>query len=359
MTIFNPEAEWVIMISSGADKAHISAQDLSRCIGLLAKAAGNDKAGMPEIIKAEDSVHANEGPVIILNCEDRGMEYNGFGWRVEPERVEIFGESERGLCNGIYNFLSELGLAWPVPGQEKIPPRCFSLKDASAYVSSHCKANDLSSASWKRFLPAGKKELKAVLKKGDAFAAWAARNLYDAIVLPLTLFKSGAKKAKIAQLKKHADNYGITLEAGGRDLSSLVPKKYFFAHRDFFRLKDGKRTKDHHFCSTNPGTIDVIRKEAAKAFTAAGGIKTFHLWPDKEAETAWCSCPSCRAFTKEEQNRISINAAADALALINKDACVTFYEKTSADIKMEDIKIPTRENVFKMEKLPLESKIET
>ena len=82
-------------------------------------------------------------------------------------------------------------------------------------------------------------------------------------------------------------------------------------------------------------------------FRAAEEIKVFHLWPDKGAETTWCSCPSCRAFTPPEQNRIAVNASADVLSTVNPGAIITYYEKPE-----EGGKIPMRKNLLKMERLP-------
>jgi hypothetical protein len=183
-----------------------------------------------------------------------------------------------------------------------------------------------------------------MLNKSEAFAAWAGSR-YDALVIPMSAFVSARQKLK--QLEKFAACYNIVLEAGGYELGSLVPRRAFFLHRDYFRMEDGKRKNDHHFCPTNPGALRLIGEEAEKLFRAADNIKVFHLWPDKGAETAWCSCPTCRAFTTQEQNRIGVNAAADVLASLKPDAIITFFEKTGGDGK-----IPMRKNTFMMEKLP-------
>ena len=114
-------------------------------------------------------------------------------------------------------------------------------------------------------------------------------------------------------------------------------------------MEEGRRAKVYHFCPTNPASIRLIAREGLKLFRAAGEIKVFHLWPDKGAESVWCSCPSCRAFTPPEQNRIGVNAAADALATLNPHASVTFFEKPG-----EGGNIPLRKNLFGMEKLPEE-----
>jgi hypothetical protein len=119
-------------------------------------------------------------------------------------------------------------------------------------------------------------------------------------------------------------------------------------------MHQGRRKKDYHFCPTNPGTIEIIAKEGEKLFRAAEGVTVFHLWEDKgpakesrPAVSDWCSCPTCRAFTPAEQNRIAVNAAAKTLEAVNPDAWIAFFEKPG-----EGNDIALRRNLFKLEKLP-------
>jgi len=329
--------EWVIIIPPDAPQTELAAKDLSRYMGILA-------AKPPKILSALDPAPPETAPIVVLNCGSQDLQRNGFAWRAKSERVEIFGDSARGLCNGIYSFIAAMGFSWPAPGQEKHPKAGANLACNSANESSHPENGSLI-APYRRFVPAGKRELRIMLKDCEAFAAWAGRNRYDALVIPLAAFVSEGQKVK--QLEKAAAEYGLAFEAGGHELSYLVPRKAFFFHRDCFRMEDGKRKNDHHFCPTNPGTIRLIGEEAEKIFLAADNVKVFHLWPDNGAETAWCSCPTCRAFTTQEQNRMGVNAAADILAAINKNALITFYEKPS-----EECKINMRKNTFKLEEPP-------
>jgi hypothetical protein len=335
--------EWVIIIPPDVPQAEKAAGDLSRCVGLLSALNGG-RAQPPKIVNAFDRMPAETVSAIVLNCEKADSRGNGFAWKAKSGRIEIFGESGRGLCNGIYSFIAAMGITWPAAGQEKLPKAGIGLAcGKTSEPSNFEEKNPL--ASCRRFVPAGKSELGIMLKNCEDFAAWAGRNRYDALIVPLPAFVS--ERQAVKQLEKFAGEYGIALEAGGHELSSLVPRKAFFLHRDYFRMEDGKRKKDHHFCPTSPGAIRLIGEEAEELFRAADNIKVFHLWPDNGAETAWCACPTCRAFTTQEQNRIGVNAAADIIATLNPDALITFYEKSG-----EDGKIPMRKNTFKMEKLP-------
>jgi hypothetical protein len=109
-------------------------------------------------------------------------------------------------------------------------------------------------------------------------------------------------------------------------LSHLVPRRYFFLHRDFFRMEKGKRVKNFNFCPTSPEAIRLIKGEAEKFFRSRPEVQVFHLWPDRGHEKNWCACPACRAFTPEEQNRIAVNSVADVLMEINPQARLSYYE---------------------------------
>ena len=344
---------WVILLQSDALHAKKSAGDLSRYMGLLAggKAPPIEDASGP----------APSGPVIILASDDSDPVRNGFSWRAGDGRVEISGESGRGLCNGIYSFLGALGISWPGDwqGEEKFPAGLAKKSDGSlapvqlakksVYKASHFKGENPAAAPWRRFLPPGEKEINRILKNYEAFAAWAARNCYDALIFPLAVFSSN--REKLALLKQCAGEYGISLEAGGHDLSSLIPRKYFLLHHDCFRMEEGRRKRDHHFCPTDPLALKFLAKESEKLFLASPETKVYHLWPDKGAETSWCSCPSCRAFSAQEQNLIAVNAAADVLAAVNPEAFITYYEEPG-ESGIRRGKIHQRKNLYRLEKLP-------
>jgi hypothetical protein len=208
---------------------------------------------------------------------------------------------------------------------------------------------DVSTAPLRRFILTKNADISETLKNKATFIAWAEKNSFNAIIFPLAVFASGNNRSKLKQLKQFALERGINLEAGGWDLSSLVPRWYFLFQKDTFRMEEGKRKKDHHFCPTSLNAIRIIGKTGKKIFQMASGIDVFHLWPDKGAETVWCSCPTCRAFTSQEQNCIAVNTAADVLATVNPTASITYFETSN-----ETGNITLRKNIYRLESLPTE-----
>jgi hypothetical protein len=154
------------------------------------------------------------------------------------------------------------------------------------------------------------------------------------------MYNFGGFKERLFNITK---KYDIAVEVGGWELSKLVPRPYFLLHRDMFRMKSGRREMSINFCPTSPNTIKVLSQEARKVFLHYSETTIFHLWPDKGHENLWCSCPTCRAFTLEEQNRIAMNAVADVLLSVNPNARLSYYEASA-----ENTDIPMRPNTFKI-----------
>jgi hypothetical protein len=346
MFFFDAGKEWVILAPSVQKTA---AEELSRCIDLLRAAAGLALKA-PLILDSAGPAPGDSVPVIVLNAESGDRDRNGYSWRLGSDRLEIYGNSDRGLVKGVFDFLAALGIRWPEPGKEELPPS----QSTAVYpirAAKVCVPSALSPAARQRVIFSVKKT-----RERDAFLAWAARNGADALVIPLREML----KVKAAEgLKKSAELYALIIEWGGWDLSLLVPRRLFFFHRDYFRMESGKRVKQYHFCPTNPDTINVLKKQAALYFgSAVAGssvtplrqgettVPVYHLRPDKGREKTWCSCPACRAFSPAEQNRIAVNAAADVLAEINPAARLSYFEETLPAEQDSENGIPPRPNLF-------------
>jgi len=157
----------------------------------------------------------------------------------------------------------------------------------------------------------------------------AVENKCDTLVFSLDdkFFRSKNRKLKYIKLIKH---YSLNIEAGGRDFSLLLPRRLFLFHRGLFRVEQGKRKAEHHFCPTNPKTTAIVAARARKLFARAmrevTGPRIFHLLPDEGKESLWCACPACRAFSPAEQNIIAVNTAADALAKLDPDARLSYRD---------------------------------
>ena len=168
----------------------------------------------------------------------------------------------------------------------------------------------------------------------------------DALVFSLddSLFKRGSRNLKYLKLAKQ---HSLFIEAGGRDFSLLLPRRLFLFNRDLFRMEEGRRKADHHFCPTNPKTTAIVKERArvlfARALREMTVPRVFHLLPDKENENSWCACPACRAFTPAEQNIIAVNTAADALSELDPDALIVYHDYGT---EMEAEGIAARKNTL-------------
>jgi hypothetical protein len=270
--------------------------------------------------------------------------------------VEIYGNSPLGLRKGLYHFLAALGMDWPAPGREEFPhprpeaPGIYVLGDSQV-----CRGDEKEGAQRQRVLLAGRNLRR---KAGEAVLIRAARCGADSVVFPL-----GKKRPKA--LLCLAAQYALDIEAGGRELSSLIPRFLFFVKPGLFRMEGGRRKKQGFFCVTNPETIALIRKNALRRFRKAAGegISVFHLWPEGPEALFRCTCPSCRAFSPEEQRRIALSVAAGALAEATAElipgAVLSWYEPNPGESQGGDAmqlgeggNLSIQPNTFRIPRLP-------
>jgi len=194
----------------------------------------------------------------------------------------------------------------------------------------------------------GKKERLKIVKE-------AVEKKYDTLVFSLDdrFFKSKNRNQKYIKLMKY---HSFNIEAGGRDFSLLLPRLLFLFHRDLFRMEGGKRKPSPHFCPTNHKTIAIITEHANKLFARVMREVTvpriFHLLPERGYETAWCSCPACRAFSPAEQNLIAVNTAADALAKLDPDALLLYHDFGTEEEAKGVVPRKNTRNMQNMQKKP-------
>ncbi|MDR1899217.1 MAG: hypothetical protein LBQ55_04340 [Treponema sp.] len=346
MALFKVSREWIILapveVPAGTLAAGTAAGELSFYIAALRGRSGLARTA-PPVADAGGPAPPDAAPVILLNADPSARRRSGFTWRAGEDRVEIYGDSDRGLCNGVFDFLSNLGLRWPGPGREELPNPAgrgeYRLAADSAYTPSE------ESPEKRRRVVVDK---KTAPRDRDALIRWAARNKINALV-----FSLDDRVLRRPRLPAAAERYAMILEAGGRDLSLLVPRRYFLLHRDLFRMDGGRRVRRFNFCPTNPQTIALIKKEGKRRFGALlrrhPEIGTFHLWPDRGR---WCSCPACRAFSRSEQNRMALCAAADVLAELDPAARLSFFEETGGGPPEPAAAPLPRPNLFRLETLP-------
>ncbi|MDR3334124.1 MAG: DUF4838 domain-containing protein [Treponema sp.] len=368
MANFDVSKVWVILIPAKQPTAAKMAEELSHYIELLRCQAKLPQTS-PRVQDTSETPPDDSVPIILLNVDMERQEGNGFSWRMGKDRIEIYGESGRGLCNGVFDFLGALGFRWPRPGQELLPP--LDKLQPNEYIPKEVDAYHPSEAdSICRRMVFGRKDSSKTL---ESMIVWAVRNKIDTLVFslrsrvlqdhsprpgdpPITRFFArlfGKPNHDREIVLRLAEKYKLAIEGGGWDLSLLVPRGYFFLNQEIFRMNSGKRIKQYNFCPTAPQTIRLLQKEAEKIFRANPKVAVYHLWPDRGHEQTWCSCPTCRAFTLVEQNRIAVNAVADTLAKVNPGARISYYENIS-----DQGDVAPRHNIFKINHLPGETGVE-
>jgi hypothetical protein len=156
-----------------------------------------------------------DGMEIALSHADGAGD--GFWRRVEPARVELRGESPRGLLFGIYRTLEELGMRWPWPGQEPDGARATQLEELveeAPVLAGRC-------------LVLGE---RALVEEAESWIVWGARNRLNALFVhvgmqrkPIGAAPEAAWLERRGRALELARERGMTIEHGGHLLPELLP----------------------------------------------------------------------------------------------------------------------------------------
>jgi hypothetical protein len=152
--------------------------------------------------------------IALSHAGDTG---DGFRRRVDPERIELHGDSPRGLLFGVYRTLEEFGLRWEWPGQESARAGSAQLEalveDAPALPG--------------RCLVLGERVL---LQEAESWIVWAARNRLNTLFVHVSTRRQPIGSAPEATWRERrgralelARERGMTVEHGGHLLPELLP----------------------------------------------------------------------------------------------------------------------------------------
>jgi len=235
-----------------------------------------------------------ENGLLPEKLADEIGETDGYSIHVTNSGISISGALPKGVLNGVYDLAEQLGYLFLMPGNagEWAPE---TIKDLSCgnvvkiprfpfrgvFWEKRCE--DYTVEEWLRFYA----KLKFNALAYDDFNC-----------LELT------------------EELGLRFEIGGHGLSKLLPRTLFDTDPAMFRMFQpedfrGKRTNDSNFCVNNPSSRKVVKDNFRQKLREAAGCHALHAWADDLPAGGWCLCPSCRAFTPEDQAMLSMRILAE------------------------------------------------
>lgn len=195
-----------------------------------------------------------DGAVEIVLAHRHGSG-DGFRRLASPGRLELLGDSPRGLLFGAYATLEELGMRWPWPGERAVHGRAArldpeELTDAPALPG--------------RCLVLGE---RALVERADDWITWAARNRLNRLFVHVSTGSDPVGAAPEAVWRERrpeavalARQRGMTIEHGGHLLPELLPRAQIRA------LGEGQ------------GPSEAVRRRIVQHVRAHPEADVLHLW---------------------------------------------------------------------------------
>ncbi len=262
---------------------------------------------------------------------------NGLAIQSQGEDIIIASCGEKGVLNGVYEFLEILGCRWYYPGSGEIVPKVETLSVTDLNVRMRPSFSIITFfQDYRGHRDYSVEEMKAVQQENDhALLDWMGKNKMNAI-MGTALSPSEERRER----RKRA----LSKEFGGHVIPTLLPRSLFENHPEYFPVgRDGKRNREGNVCCSNKAALKVVQRNAVKMAKRSEGI-VFHVWGRDVAEGAWCSCENCRDVSIQAQYMRVVNAVAEAVEKVRPDirvACIAYY-----DTLLPDVKVKPRPNVI-------------
>jgi hypothetical protein len=187
-----------------------------------------------------------------LSHEDGAAD--GFRRTATPNRVELHGDSPRGLLFGVYAMLEELGACWPWPGERPTAAEGNRLEEETR------QAPELPG----RCLVLGE---RALVEDVESWIVWAARARLNSLFIhvgtgpdPTGAAPEAAWRERRERALALAGERGVTIEHGGHLLPELV------ARDDLRALAEGR------------GAGEEVRRALEEYLHAHPEADVLHLW---------------------------------------------------------------------------------
>jgi hypothetical protein len=189
--------------------------DVSRGWRLTADLADPTMALAAAELEAALGRPGGDGLEIALSHADGSGD--GYRRRVGPARIELHGDSARGLLFGVYRTLEDLGLRWQWPGERRGQPREARLQQLT----------EDGPALPGRCLVLGE---RALVEEAEDWIVWATRNRLNALFVhvstgrnPIGAAPEAAWRERRKRAVELAEERRMTIEHGGHLLPELLP----------------------------------------------------------------------------------------------------------------------------------------
>ena len=287
------------------DKLEFAAEELKRYIGLT--------YGIDCIIfeNSENIIAENiiaKGIVLTLDNKGGIDQYcDEFSIYAEKGNMIIKGANSRAVLFGVYRFLEEyVGIKWPGPDFEVIPPHCsriFKIRDMTCRPDIRKRGFAFNLSGWTPSNTTAGKYLTNIVD-------WMTKNYCNTVYIQFDAWIQFRDEIVLEIKKRH-----LLLVLNGHNFVDIFmpSNKYFNEHPDWFALDGGKRVRFQHCFSSDGGVKTAVSNIIGFLENENEiDIDTVSLWPN---ETSPCQCEQCKkagfissfsGFLKKLRNEIRV-----------------------------------------------------
>jgi|GEM_PF-857005 len=283
----------IVLPENPSASEQYAAYELQRCISKM--------TGLTPGLKGRDKVFDGRLIYIGRGVSDQSKKLKGLqsdSYMVESsgDRILLAGKDDHSTLYAVYDFLSQQGCRWVVPGEigEIIPQRNTLVKIKSKVETPdyECRGSMVLAQD---FFPGGGEEFGWIAINVEDYFDWFLRNRLNAI------WFAGQESYDLASYGAFRGHSWV--QRTGHSYGGLIAPAsvYFKDHPDWYPLLNGKRTP---MCDVGPKFPNqlCVSSKSLRDYTVALVLDYFKNNPDAKAfpmnpmdgPSCWCECDECK-----------------------------------------------------------------
>lgn len=326
--------------SSSITKTNVYVGTKSKAANLAANELCTYLSKMTKKEYSKTGIKEKAGIIITIN---NNLKPDSFNIYKNKDKLIIEGGNSRGCLYGSYHVLETLGVTWPLPTKAfEFTPKISTVRWGNKYSSEPALER-------RGYSLANVDNTQYILDFIDYMGKQKCNYIF--------MHNINLTGDRLKQVTKALQDREMYVAYGGHGLPKMLPRELFDSHPEYFRMINGKRSKEYNLCPSSEAALDIVSqniKNWISKYSQLSDSVVFQIWPDDLVGIGWCHCPKCKNLSESDQYMMVLNGIGkrnpnfkDKISFLSYHTTLPAPEKIKPSSNISPLMYAPRERCYK------------